>query len=164
MRYAIVSDIHANMQAWKAVLQDIACSDIDRIICLGDIVGYGPRPAEVLQSVHARADHLVLGNHDAVIAGKLSAELFNSRARERVKWTAEHLSPKAVEVLGSVPLTLTGDGSRDADAYWTESVRDLRDGVERHPLLVVHATGRDISAIVVPGRNDGQPYAVDHLE
>ena len=97
MRYAIVSDIHANMQAWKAVLQDIACSDIDRIICLGDIVGYGPRPAEVLQSVHARADHLVLGNHDAVIAGKLSAELFNPRARERVKWTAEHLSPKAVE-------------------------------------------------------------------
>ena len=51
MRYAIVSDIHGNQQAWKAVLEDIASVGVDETICLGDIVGYGPCPAEVLESV-----------------------------------------------------------------------------------------------------------------
>ena len=61
MRYAIVSDLHANLQAWNAVLLDIRSSRIDQIICLGDVVGYGPRPAEVLKSAYANIDHFVLG-------------------------------------------------------------------------------------------------------
>ena len=121
MRYAVVSDIHANIQAWNAVLQDIDCSTVDSIICLGDTVGYGPRPAEVLQSVHAHANHMILGNHDAVVAGKLSPRLFNPRARKRIEWTIQNLSARAVEVLGNLPLQLIGDGFRCTHGEFSNS-------------------------------------------
>ncbi len=120
MRYAIVSDIHANLQAWNAVLQDIHCSRIDRIICLGDIVGYGPRPASVLQSVHSHAHSMILGNHDAVVAGKLDIKFFNPRAAERIVWTKENLAPKAVDILGKLPLQLTGDNFRCAHGEFSD--------------------------------------------
>lgn len=106
MRYALVSDIHANLQAWNAVLLDIRSARVDRILCLGDIVGYGPNPAEVLQSVHAHVDHILLGNHDAAIAGKLSPELFNPGARRMISWTAERMGPEAVRFLGGLPMVL----------------------------------------------------------
>lgn len=112
MRYAIVSDLHANLQAWETVLQDINSSNVDHIICLGDIIGYGPQPAAVLQSVHAHADYMIMGNHDAAIAGKLSIDLFNPRARQRIKWTAENLSKKAIKVLGDLPLSVAGEDFR----------------------------------------------------
>ena len=64
MRYAIVSDIHGNLPAWNTVLSDLAVHKVDRIICLGDVVGYGPQPAETLKSVYERVHLMVLGNHD----------------------------------------------------------------------------------------------------
>lgn len=112
MRYAVVSDIHANLQAWKAVLLDIRSQKLDKIICLGDLVGYGPNPAEVLQSAYASVDFFVLGNHDAVIAGKMDAGLFNDRARRLIEWTRARLSADAVTFLGSLPLTLDGGNFR----------------------------------------------------
>ncbi len=108
MRYAIVSDIHANLQAWNAVLLDIRSQKVDRIICLGDIVGYGPNPAEVLKSVHANVDHVVLGNHDAVICGKMDVDLFNDAARDIILWTREQLNDHAIHFLASLPLSLAG--------------------------------------------------------
>jgi len=68
MRYALVSDIHSNLQAWHAVLEDIRLLRIDHIINLGDIVGYGPNPKEVLNSVCKHCAASVIGNHDAVCA------------------------------------------------------------------------------------------------
>jgi len=112
MRFAVVSDIHANLQAWKAVLLDIRSQAIEKIICLGDIVGYGPNPAQVLESVHANVDHLVLGNHDAVLCGKLDAELFNDRARTIIEWTADRLNDKAIAFLCGLPLSLRATGFR----------------------------------------------------
>ena len=112
MRFAIVSDIHANLQAWKVVLLDIGSSRVDRIICLGDIVGYGPNPAEVLESVYKHAHHVVLGNHDAAVCGKLNEELFNDAAAGIVRWTRGQLNRDAMQFLESLPLTLNGDGFR----------------------------------------------------
>ncbi len=112
MRYALVSDLHANWQAWKATLLDIRSVNADAIICLGDIVGYGPSPAEVLQSVHAEIEYFVLGNHDAVIAGKMDPSRFNEDARSLIEWTRAHLGEAAVRFLGEFPLTLLGDGFR----------------------------------------------------
>ena len=71
MRYAIVSDIHANIRAWEAVLADIRTQGVDVIVCLGDVVGYGPKPAEVLEAVRSVTDHFVLGNHDAAAVGMM---------------------------------------------------------------------------------------------
>jgi predicted phosphodiesterase len=106
MRIAIVSDLHANLQAWNAALFDIRSHRVDQIVCLGDVVGYGPNPAEVLQSVHANVNHFVLGNHDAVVAGKLGDDLFNDRARELVQWTRSRLNDQAVAFLAGLPLSL----------------------------------------------------------
>ena len=114
MRYAIVSDLHANLPAWTAVLLDLRSLDADRIICLGDLVGYGPQPAEVLRSVYAEVNHVVLGNHDAVVCGKLDGSLFNETARQIILWTRDRLNAQALRFLRSLPLSLRGGGFRCA--------------------------------------------------
>ena len=114
MRYALVSDIHANLQAWKAVLLDIRSLGADQIICLGDIVGYGPNPSEVLQSIHSEVDHIILGNHDAVACEKMDADHFQSDAQKIILWTRSQLNDKAKKFLQSLPLTLAGESFRCA--------------------------------------------------
>ena len=103
MRYAIVSDIHSNLQAWNAVLIDIHSMGVDRIICLGDVVGYGPDPAAVLTSVHSHVHHLLLGNHDAVIGNRLDVEIFNDQACKIIEWTKERLDDSAVQLFAELP-------------------------------------------------------------
>ena len=110
MRYAIVSDLHANLPAWKAVLADLASLGADRIVCLGDIVGYGPQPSEVLASVYRHVDAVVMGNHDAVVCGKLTPERFNKQARVMIEWSAGRVSRKGRAFLASAALTLRGEG------------------------------------------------------
>ena len=92
MRYAIVSDIHSNRQAWDAVLKDIRSQGVDDILCLGDVVGYGPCPAEVLEDLYSHCDNFVLGNHDAVIGNRMDSDLFNDEAKYLIEWTREQLS------------------------------------------------------------------------
>ncbi len=120
MRYAVVSDIHANLQAWNAVLSDIAGQEADRILCLGDSVGYGPNPAEVLESAYRHVDAFCMGNHDAAVCGKLDPALFNDRAQRLLDWTRTRLSDKAARFLASHPLTLTGPGFRCVHGDFTE--------------------------------------------
>lgn len=120
MRYAIVSDLHANMQAWKAVLLDIRSSRIDHIISLGDLVGYGPSPAELLQSVHANIHSFVMGNHDAVICGKLGDDFFSDQARETLLWTRRQLGKPAIEFLSTFPLMLDGGSFLCSHANFTK--------------------------------------------
>ncbi|MEI8138261.1 MAG: metallophosphoesterase family protein [bacterium] len=110
MRYAFISDIHANLQAWRAVHLDIRSNKIDYVLCLGDVIGYGPSPAEVLNEVHAHVDAFVLGNHDAVVSGRMDDSSFNPHAREMIRWTASKLNRKASAFLSSFPLTLIGNG------------------------------------------------------
>ena len=107
MKCAIVSDIHANRQAWNAALLDIRSQGIDRICCLGDIVGYGPNPTETLESVYSNVDYLVLGNHDAVICGKMDPSLFNEKARRIIDWTRNQLGNDAVKFLKTLPLSVS---------------------------------------------------------
>ena len=114
MRYAFISDLHANLQAWRAVHLDIRSNTVDYTICLGDIVGYGPSPAELLNEAHAHIDAFVLGNHDAVVSGKMADSSFNPEARDLIRWTATRLNRKAAAFLRSLPLTLVGNGFRCA--------------------------------------------------
>lgn len=123
MRYAIVSDIHANRQAWDAVSADIDKCGVDDVICLGDIVGYGPRPAEVLEAVYDKASYYVLGNHDAVVCQRLDPDCFNNRARDIINWTCEQLSPAAVDFFQQVPLTFTLEDVRYVHAEAREPER-----------------------------------------
>jgi predicted phosphodiesterase len=114
MRIALVSDIHANLQAWNAVLLDVRALGADTIVCLGDIIGYGPDPSKVLASVHSNVDHILLGNHDAAICGKMDASLFNDSAREIIAWSASKLNNAAKKFLASLPLSVNCDYFRCA--------------------------------------------------
>ena len=106
MRYAIVSDIHANLSAWKTALADIADMRADRIICLGDIMGYGAEPVEVLESVYRKAYAVLMGNHDAAVCGKMSAEVFTPRAAQAIARHREQVSAAGLRWLARLPLVL----------------------------------------------------------
>jgi predicted phosphodiesterase len=109
MRYAVISDIHANRQALKAVLKDINMLGADKIVCLGDIVGYGPSPVEVIDILRTNVDHFLLGNHDAVVAGYINADNFNISAAKVIEWTRTQLDSDCVEFLQNIPLLLLGN-------------------------------------------------------
>lgn len=108
MRFAILSDLHSNLQAWRAVSADLKNAGVDQVVCLGDIVGYGPNPAEVLEEVASLADHVVLGNHDAVIGGRFDSSCFSDHARIAIEWTQKQLSDSAGEFFKEMPAVLRG--------------------------------------------------------
>ncbi len=103
MKYAFVSDIHANLQAWQAVWRDRITHEVDAVICLGDVVGYGPRPADTLARVRATVDYVLMGNHDAAVCGVFDTQLFNHEAREMIEWTDVELGTKPLEYLRELP-------------------------------------------------------------
>ena len=86
-RYAIISDLHSNVEALTNVLADIKSQGVEDIICLGDVVGYGPQPREVLAMAMKTVRVSLMGNHDeAVLKGEKN---FNAWAREAIDWTRE---------------------------------------------------------------------------
>ena len=116
MLYAVVSDIHANLQAWYAVLDDMEDFGPEAILCLGDVVGYGPTPGEVLESVCEYVDEIVIGNHDAVVAGRYSSESFNDNARRVIDWTRDQLGDDVIGFFADLPADLDGDNFTIAHA------------------------------------------------
>jgi diadenosine tetraphosphatase ApaH/serine/threonine PP2A family protein phosphatase len=93
MRYLILSDIHANLEALEAVLAAAADDRYDRVLLLGDLVGYGADPNGVIDRVRSLPDVVVIrGNHDKVAAGIESVEGFNHMARLAIAWTANALT------------------------------------------------------------------------
>ncbi len=109
MRYAIISDIHANLHAWNAVKEDIESQGIEALVCLGDIIGYGPRPAETLDSVCAMANYIVLGNHEAVIEGSFDRSQFNDEAWKMIEWTGKQLNQDTGKFFEQLPLVVELD-------------------------------------------------------
>jgi predicted phosphodiesterase len=102
MRIAVLSDIHGNLPALEAVLA--ALKPYDAIWELGDIVGYGPQPDEVVALLAAEGATGVRGNHDSAAIGMLDTDAFNDDARTAVEWTADRISPKTRDWLAALPL------------------------------------------------------------
>lgn len=98
MQYLILSDIHANWHALQAVLTE-ATGNFQEIICCGDLVGYNPHPAEVIQWTKANCARVIRGNHDKVVAGIDDLEWFNDIARIAALWTRQRLSAEELEYL-----------------------------------------------------------------
>ena len=94
MNYAVISDIHSNLEALECAVQEIKKRGTDQIICLGDVVGYGANPSECLKLVGDAADEIILGNHDRAIEDIELRNEFNDWVREAVEWTAGVLSEK----------------------------------------------------------------------
>ena len=104
MRYAIVSDIHGNMEALTAVLADIDTFKVDTIVCLGDVVGYGPEPEQVIQTIRQRRILTILGNHDNAVLDAAFLDWFNPVARRMIVRTKAMLSAESIAFLRSLVL------------------------------------------------------------
>jgi len=111
VRYAVLSDIHGNLEALEAVLGD-ATPRADAVLCLGDIVGYGADPAACVERVAERAQAITAGNHEHGVAGRLDLDWFNRYARAAVEWTRERLDDDHRAWLGALPLVVeVGDAT-----------------------------------------------------
>ncbi len=102
MRHLILSDIHANLDALNAVLAD-AQGRYERVLCCGDIVGYGADPDAVTSWARQNVDVIIRGNHDKACAGLEDLEWFNPVARLSALWTMEHMEPSNLEWLRGLP-------------------------------------------------------------
>ena len=117
MRFAILSDIHANLEALEAVLADAQTQACTHFVCLGDVVGYNANPSECVKIVQDLECPVVKGNHDEQASIITSTEGFNELAEEAIDWTRDHLS--------------ADDKAWLADLRLTRQVRDF---------TIVHAT------------------------
>jgi predicted phosphodiesterase len=124
MRILILSDIHANLTALEAALAK-AEGRYDTAVCLGDIVGYGPDPAEVSEQIQKIAKSSIRGNHDKAVAGIMSTEDFNPVAKAAVDWTRAQMTPAQLKWLAELPhgpmetdgIVLVHGAFQDEDEY-----------------------------------------------
>ena len=104
MRYFVFSDVHANLEAFDAVLSAIAEEHVDRIVFLGDIVGYGAQPNEVVDRlIELKPDAMVRGNHDKVIAGIEDGSSFQNLAHASAMWSRVQIRPDNRAYLQRMP-------------------------------------------------------------
>ena len=104
MRYLVLADQHANLQALDAVLADARDLGYDRVLVLGDLVGYGADPSAVIErTVKLAPEAIIRGNHDKVCAGLEPAAMFNEVARRSIEWTAGVLTAAELKYLGDLP-------------------------------------------------------------
>jgi predicted phosphodiesterase len=111
LRAAVVSDIHANLHALEAVLAAIDADPPDELWCLGDLVGYGPRPNEVVEIVRERADICLVGNHDLGVLGRLDLDEFTLDAAAVARWTQTVLLDESQSYLESLEPEAKVDGA-----------------------------------------------------
>jgi diadenosine tetraphosphatase ApaH/serine/threonine PP2A family protein phosphatase len=102
VRVAVISDIHGNLHALEAVLGSIAGAAPDVVWCLGDLVGYGPRPNRCCAVVAERANVSLIGNHDLAVLGRMDLAEFTGDAATSARWTQEVLEPEARRYLESL--------------------------------------------------------------
>ena len=120
MLIAVVSDVHSNLAALEAVLAAIDAAPPDEIWCLGDVVGYGPRPNECCEIVESRANVCLGGNHDLAVRGTIDLDEFRGDAAIAARWTRDVLSDGARAFLDR----LEPQDERDGVALYHGSARD----------------------------------------
>jgi diadenosine tetraphosphatase ApaH/serine/threonine PP2A family protein phosphatase len=149
VRVAVISDIHANLHALTAVLEDVERQQADAVWCLGDLVGYGPRPNECCRTVQERADLSLVGNHDLVVLGDVDVNEFNPEAGRAAKWTQDVLDDESRGYLSSLQPHATAEGvelyhGSPRNAVWeyvldTEAIQAAFEGSEAPVVLIGHS-------------------------
>ncbi|MFC1886064.1 metallophosphoesterase family protein [Thermodesulfobacteriota bacterium] len=122
MRIAVISDIHGNMEALDRVLSDIDRSDIDKIISLGDNIGYGSESDQVVHLIRKRNIESVMGNHELAVSDSSRLELFNPIARRSLERTVEFLSDESIEFVCGLKPFLLYDGCRYVHGFPPDSI------------------------------------------
>ncbi|MEJ7717361.1 MAG: metallophosphoesterase family protein [Thermoleophilaceae bacterium] len=167
-RVAIISDVHGNLPAFRAVLEDAERVGVDALWCLGDLVGYGAQPDECVALARRRCDRCLLGNHDLVALGRLDVTTFSPNAAIAATWTAERLGVEARDYLSGLathepdpPIGLFHASPRDPvweyvlstmQAGGCMDAMDARMGAIGHSHVALHFSRPD-------GGRTGQPRA-----
>jgi len=125
MRTALISDIHGNLEALQTVLADIETRSVDRIVCLGDIVGYGPNPVECVDLVAERCEWSLIGNHDFGVLYEPTN--FNQAAEQAAYWTRRQFEDEP---------------DKDKAAHRWDFLGRLRVRVQDGDFICVHGTPR----------------------
>ena len=120
MRYAIISDIHANESALRHVLEDAAAQGAETVVCLGDVVGYGPLPKETLALIRRTAAITLAGNHDDAVSGRQGADDFIDLAGDAVKRHREALNADDLGWLRALPYDCRLEGAIAAHGDFTD--------------------------------------------
>lgn len=132
---AFISDLHSNTEALSVVLAKIEGLGVDRILCLGDVIGYGPEPREVLQTVIDVCESSLLGNHEQ--GCMFYASDFNPRARAAIDWTRDQLNRR--------------DCPRAQNALFWNYLDNMKDRSRDRDMLLVHGSPRDpVKEYMVP--------------
>ncbi|MBT3298237.1 metallophosphoesterase family protein [archaeon] len=111
MRVAIISDIHGNLEALNSVYNDISRSKIDKIICLGDIIGYGAEPSETIDFIIKNKIESIIGNHELALLNPNKMKTFNRYAKEAIILTKKQLNKKQIDYISKLPVNLKFNGS-----------------------------------------------------
>ena len=111
MRLAIIADVHSNLEALEGVLARIQAEKVEAVLNLGDLVGYGASPNEVLSLFQGEKFWSVAGNHDLALLSPERAESFNIIAYQALRWCRDQVQPEYLEFLRSLPLTRKGPGA-----------------------------------------------------
>jgi len=174
MRYLVLTDIHANLEALETCLADAASHGYDATLVLGDLVGYGPDPNAVVDRVQSLSPAAIIrGNHDKVACGLEQPEGFNTVARVAALWTHTTLSPSNNEWLAALPkgpvvvdevIEVCHGSPFDEDAYVfdeLDAVRALK--ATARPLCLFGHTHYPITFALADGRVEtiGGPHALD---
>ncbi len=131
MRLAILSDIHANLEALEAVLADARSQECTQFVCLGDVVGYNASPSQCVKIIQELECPVVKGNHDEQASILTSTEGFNELAEEAIGWTRDHLSADEKTWLADLRLTRQVDNftivhaTLDSPGQWGYVFNDL---------------------------------------
>jgi predicted phosphodiesterase len=121
MRMAVISDIHANLEALEQVLTDIDGSNIDRVVCLGDNIGYGPEPEQVVAMINDHHIPSILGNHELAVIDQNYLTWFNPLARRSLLKTIAMLSEKTINFISKLKPFMTYDSYRFVHGFPPDS-------------------------------------------
>lgn len=110
MIYGVIGDIHSNYDALTAVVNELRQEHVDKVLCIGDIVGYAAEPAKCIDLVRELNCTTVAGNHDYAVVGNFPVNYFHADARAAVLWTMKRLSDEYINYLGNLPLVEELDG------------------------------------------------------
>ena len=161
MTYAIISDVHANLEALERVLEDARAHGAGQVVCLGDVVGYGPRPAEALERVRAACALVLAGNHDDAVSGRGDAASFIDLAGDAVQRHREALAPAALAWLKSLPYAAEIEGAVCAHGdvcdppkfYYVEEEKDADANFRATEAQLVFVGHTHVPAIFLTGRS-----------
>jgi predicted phosphodiesterase len=143
MKIAVIADIHGNLEAFKQVLLDIEQSRVEAVVCLGDCIGYGPEPDEVVSLVRELNMSCIMGNHELGLVDRDYLDWFNEPTRESLLLTHDLLSWETLEFLKGLKPAMVLDGCRFVHGCPPDSMTTYMFEIAEHELAAIFASTKE---------------------